>query len=379
MFISEVGNRTIRPQLFSYLFFLLMLLIVSAADSGRLRALWLAPLVIAAWANFHGGFLAGLGLLAVWSMARLAMCQSTQGDPVPFSSDENRDSPRQAAIKEQVALASSLLPDHVAGAGRRVRRPAEPLRLQVALVPRQTATVPRPDISEWQPVDIAKPEGIAYLALIGVAILAIATSTRRRSPALIAALGCTAVLPHAGPAASSPGGNGGGRAGRAAPGRAWERWLGSVPFPRRDCPIVAGTQIFCPPKMGRVPFSGHRLMAAVLPLTGALLLSGATWRHWTRIPIDPARIAYPVRAVDLLKTSGAGKHGRVLRLGRVRALAPRPARQGLLRRPPRDRLSGVVAATQRQLGPGTGRWDALSGPVPNRLGVGGQAAGRPTT
>ena len=67
VFIMEVGNRTIRPQLLSYFFFLLLLLVIYAADRGRVRALWLAPPIIAVWANFHGAFLAGLALLAAWS------------------------------------------------------------------------------------------------------------------------------------------------------------------------------------------------------------------------------------------------------------------------------------------------------------------------
>ena len=35
VFLMEVGSRTIRPQLFSYLFFLLMLLTIEAADAER--------------------------------------------------------------------------------------------------------------------------------------------------------------------------------------------------------------------------------------------------------------------------------------------------------------------------------------------------------
>ena len=54
MFIMEVGSRTIRPQLFSYLFFLLLLLTIHAAQTRNVRVLWLAAPIIAVWANFHG-------------------------------------------------------------------------------------------------------------------------------------------------------------------------------------------------------------------------------------------------------------------------------------------------------------------------------------
>ena len=118
MFIMEVGNRTVRPQLFSYLFFLLTLVVIHAADSGRTRALWLMTPIVALWANFHGAFLAGLGLLAVWSGVRVATMVAGQvsakklfpNSPLPlgegtaiglqkakvsFSSNENLGGPLQ--------------------------------------------------------------------------------------------------------------------------------------------------------------------------------------------------------------------------------------------------------------------------------------------
>ena len=77
-----IGSRTIRPQLFTYLFFLLVLLAIHKADAGRgtrrvptcgcgSRALWFIPPIIALWANFHGGFLSGLGILVVWAGVRV--------------------------------------------------------------------------------------------------------------------------------------------------------------------------------------------------------------------------------------------------------------------------------------------------------------------
>src|SRR3989475_8909437 len=61
---------SIRPQVFTYTFFALLLVILGRAfrhgARPNARALWLAPPLFALWANTHGGFpagLAGLGLL----------------------------------------------------------------------------------------------------------------------------------------------------------------------------------------------------------------------------------------------------------------------------------------------------------------------------
>ena len=38
----------------------------------------------------------------------------------------------------------------------------------------EPATAAKPDIMEWQPLDVTKTEGIAFLVLVGVSILALA-------------------------------------------------------------------------------------------------------------------------------------------------------------------------------------------------------------
>jgi hypothetical protein len=59
--------RVIRPQLFSVLLLTVMLMLLGGADRGReKRLLWLAPL-FALWANLHGGWILGLGVLGLWA------------------------------------------------------------------------------------------------------------------------------------------------------------------------------------------------------------------------------------------------------------------------------------------------------------------------
>jgi hypothetical protein len=54
-----------RPQLFTYLFFAYFLFILFSHLVGRRAWLWTLPIVIAVWANMHGGFLAGLGAIGL--------------------------------------------------------------------------------------------------------------------------------------------------------------------------------------------------------------------------------------------------------------------------------------------------------------------------
>ncbi|MEE9569621.1 MAG: hypothetical protein V3W37_09560, partial [Candidatus Binatia bacterium] len=62
---------TVRPQAFTYLLFLLVLLLVHQIDGGRIRWLWATPPLFALWVNLHGGFLAGMGIFVLWSFSHL--------------------------------------------------------------------------------------------------------------------------------------------------------------------------------------------------------------------------------------------------------------------------------------------------------------------
>lgn len=57
----------VRPQLFSLTLFAWLLAVLTAAEDGRRRLLPIAVAILAVWANLHGGWILGLGTLAVWS------------------------------------------------------------------------------------------------------------------------------------------------------------------------------------------------------------------------------------------------------------------------------------------------------------------------
>ena len=57
---------SVRPQIFTYAGFAILLTLLRRAERGEVRALWLAVPLMALWANLHGGFLAGVTAIAVW-------------------------------------------------------------------------------------------------------------------------------------------------------------------------------------------------------------------------------------------------------------------------------------------------------------------------
>jgi len=74
-----------RPQMVSYLFVALLLLVLTRARRHR-RWLWVLPVLFVAWANLHGSFLLGLmvlGLEVAASLVRVPLGRLSVRDPLP--------------------------------------------------------------------------------------------------------------------------------------------------------------------------------------------------------------------------------------------------------------------------------------------------------
>ena len=63
-------TRTLRPQTFSLLLFALLLTTLRRIEDGRVSLGWWLPPLIMVWANLHGGWLVGIGVLGVWTAIR---------------------------------------------------------------------------------------------------------------------------------------------------------------------------------------------------------------------------------------------------------------------------------------------------------------------
>lgn len=77
MFLLVTANAylwasTVRSQVFTYLFLPVSLLAFVSAERGRGGWLWILPLIMAVWANCHGGFVVGLGFHVIFAAAALA-------------------------------------------------------------------------------------------------------------------------------------------------------------------------------------------------------------------------------------------------------------------------------------------------------------------
>ena len=156
---------TIRPHMFTILFTAVLFIIISSAEIGKYRWLWILPVVFALWVNFHGGFLAGLAFLGIWSIIHLI-----------FNSN------KWPRIVPPVALSflAVLL---------------NPYGLDLITFLIRTATVSRPEIIEWMPIGLTTNLGIIYLVLLTLAILGVVFSNQKKSLPLMVVLSVSAVSP----------------------------------------------------------------------------------------------------------------------------------------------------------------------------------------
>ena len=157
--------NVVRPQLFTFLFYALTLLVIYRAEVRRYRWLWTMPFVAAIWVNTHGGVLAGCGILGMWAVLHLL---------------RHPDAWR-AVIPPLLTTAAALL--------------INPYGINLIVFLLQTATVARPEITDWQPLNIVSWYGASYLALLLVSWVAIARSRRQRRQNLLLVFALTAIMP----------------------------------------------------------------------------------------------------------------------------------------------------------------------------------------
>lgn len=147
-------TQSLRPQLFSVLFFAVLLWLLERAERDGRRPFGAIGLLFAIWANTHGGWIVGFGTLAVWCAWH-----------------------RRDALLAPVAAAATLI---------------NPYGLELWRFLNATVGLARPEISDWQPV-FGLPRAIIglELALPLLALVAIVKTRRRPSVghvAMIAAL-----------------------------------------------------------------------------------------------------------------------------------------------------------------------------------------------
>lgn len=111
---------TIRPQIWTLLLLVLLCRLLVAGG----RALWAIPLLFIPWANFHGGWILGLGIVGAWCAGRL------------IDRADRREVVQLAAVAALSAAATLV----------------NPYGVHMWEFIGTTVRLSRADISEWQPI-----------------------------------------------------------------------------------------------------------------------------------------------------------------------------------------------------------------------------------
>lgn len=165
--ILSTFSVTIRPQMFTALCFTLLLWSLQKADAGQRRWLWALPGLFWLWANLHGGFLVGLGMLWLWAGVSWLT--------------------KQSSLPPQKILPSLILSGLVTC--------VNPYGVGLWRFLLEHLLEARPEISEWQPLAVASSQGLLYLAWLGLSILGLVFSRQPKKTGMGIILGLSALLP----------------------------------------------------------------------------------------------------------------------------------------------------------------------------------------
>jgi hypothetical protein len=136
-------TSTVRPQLWT----LLLLAVLLGRLDGPPRRLWTVPILFVFWANLHGGWLVGFGVLAVWCAVRAL-------DQAP-----DRPSLGMLALIPAISLCATLINPYGWGLWEFLA---------------STVRLSRADIGEWQPIwrdsVTTQVQWLATLVFVGMMI-----------------------------------------------------------------------------------------------------------------------------------------------------------------------------------------------------------------
>jgi hypothetical protein len=262
-----VSLVTARTLFFSYPLFLVVLIVIQRLARGERSWVWTLVPIFALWANLHPGFLAGIGVLAIWSLTEVATRPR---------SGRTRPSPQDSSVRVILTtLTASVLATTLT-----------PYGLDLWSFLYRTATVPRPDITEWQPLTLMTRYGLLYAVYVAIALWGVRYSRRDCPPAALAVLIVMMLLPlvairHTPLSAL-------GIAVLAGP-HISEAWEGMSTYKSHTPPVRPGR--------------AHAALATLL-LAGAGLFLTLSVPHFSCIRVQPAvGGSYPARAVGLIKNS----------------------------------------------------------------------------
>jgi len=152
--IAIVGSLPLllrlRPQLWTLLAVVAVCRILTSESR---RALWLLPVIFALWANLHGGWIVGGGLVVLWTAVAFIQWRDDRG---------------QLLVVGIASLASTLL---------------NPYGIDLWVFLAETVRLNRPNIAEWQPIWHV---GVVAMVMWLVPVITIVVSVVRRGPPSLA-------------------------------------------------------------------------------------------------------------------------------------------------------------------------------------------------
>ncbi len=253
----------VRPQLFSLLFFALLLaLLLKTSDAAGRRWLWGVPVLFAAWANFHGGWIVGGAVLVAWTVG------------TALSGPEGVGRAFRLVLAGAAALVATLVNPYGPGLWRFLW---------------ETVGIGRAEITDWQPVYALDPS--VWAIWVVTAALAVTGVVRARRKGLQANRILVVVM-------------------LAAGSFLVNRLLG---FFALATIVLFGAAIVMPrTAQTAVPAPRRRGSEAVGIAVGAAMLAGAAIALWINVScvhLDP-RTSPEADAVSVLKRQTGG--GRLL-------------------------------------------------------------------
>lgn len=173
---------SVRPQLFTYFFFVILLVMLRRLFAGRLLPWAFAPpLLIVLWANTHGGYLAG------WLVIMVAMAAEGIGAYLPALLRLARCEPFAG---NRLALANIAL-------GSTLALAVNPWSWKLVLWTIETIRLPRPNIYEWQPIPFtAASSPFFFVVLLGAVAWGLSRQPRRLWEMLVWVMFAVMTLQH---------------------------------------------------------------------------------------------------------------------------------------------------------------------------------------
>jgi len=146
IFLSPAIN-TVRPHIASCLFLTILLLLLRNFPKYQ-RRLFLLPFIFLLWVNMHGGFIVGLLTLLTYSAIYTFLNPSI----------ELRNSKIFLWAITLICWLTSLV---------------NPYGVELPMLVLKLCVTPHPDISEWQPVELASNLGILWATIVTLGILSL--------------------------------------------------------------------------------------------------------------------------------------------------------------------------------------------------------------